>query len=548
MNGKAQWLRVSWMAAALLPLVAGLASAVNPTVSGTNQPNQQDRQVASSPAPSSGQTAFQPKLDRAKDLIGAKVMNDKGEQLGTVADIVLTPNRDAVNYVVLSHGGTWGTASKYFAVPWSQFGFQAGENGKILILKDVSKAQLDQAPGFDKNHWPATASENWLSEQRSLSPYPNESAGRSSAQLPPNGGNQGVTAENGDQGLFTAPASGEYATPGGVMTREPPSASRPDQSAVEPGRGSSPNTGRAETVNPEGTMPGHMAPGTAPIGIDQLRLSKLLGTTVQDRQGQDIGKLGDAMIDVQQGKLAFGIVSFRSGFLGLNKDYAPVPWSALDLASQPGIAKLNADRETLMAVAASRDNFPNLQNPQYSRELYARFHVTPYWEGQNLGFIPGEEQNVNPPSSSRMTAPNATAPNYIAHHMEQHGLAWNPNAVETIHGKITSVGTYKVPDTSMEGVLLHVKTDAGRTMRVYVGPRSFVDSHNVSFHKGDAVTITGSVAKTGHRETILASQIQTANRTLDLRTPDGQPLWNLNQSRSPSASRSYDQYRNTYAF
>jgi hypothetical protein len=132
--------------------------------------------------------------------------------------------------------------------------------------------------------------------------------------------------------------------------------------------------------------------------------------------------------------------------------------------------------------------------------------------------------------------------------MEKHGMAWNPNAVETIHGTITSVGTHKIADTSMEGVLLHVKADDGRTMRVYVGPRSFLDSHNVSFHKGDAVTITGSVTKTGRHETVLASQIQTANRTLDLRTPDGKPLWTLDQSqpRSPSASRSSGQYQNTY--
>jgi sporulation protein YlmC with PRC-barrel domain len=278
-----------------------------------------------------------------------------------------------------------------------------------------------------------------------------------------------------------------------------------------------------------------------PVGIEQLRLSKLLGTAIRNPQGEDLGKLDNIMIDENQGKLAFGIVALRSGFLGLNKDYAAVPWSALNFTAQPGIARLDVDKQTLMASAFSRDSFPNFADPQYSRDLYQRFHVTPYWEGQNLGFVPGEEQNINPPASGGMIAPNVPTPEYIAH-TEKHGMAWNPNSVETIHGTITSVGTYKHADTSMEGVLLHVKTDAGKTMRVYVGPRSFVDSHNVSFRKGDAVTITGSVAKTGHHETILASQIQTANRTLDLRSPDGKPLWNLDQSRSPSASRSYGEY------
>jgi sporulation protein YlmC with PRC-barrel domain len=493
-------------------------------------------------------------------LLGAKVMNDKGEQLGAVADIVLTPNRDAVNYIVLSHGGTWGTAGKYFAVPWSQFGFRAGENGKVLILKNVSKAQLDQAPGFDKNHWPATASENWLSEQSNLSRYPNEPADSPSAQLPPNRENQGVTSAQGDQGLFTAPASGEYANPDGVMTREPPRASLPDQGATEPGRGSSPNTGRSETVNGAGTMPGAMAP----VGIDQLKLSKLLGTKVEDLQGQDLGKLSDALIDVHQGKMAFGVVSLRSGFLGINKDYAPVPWTALDLTSQPGIAKLNADKQTLASIAVARDTFPNLDNPQYSRQLYDRFHVTPYWEGESLGFVPGQEStniprdefgNVNPPSSGEMMTPNASAPEYINYreHHREHGLAWNPDTVQTIHGTIAGVGTYRVAGTSMEGILLHVRTDTGRIMRVRVGPRAFVDSHDIRFHRGEPVTITGSVARMGRHETVLASQIQMPDRTIDLRAPDGRPLWSSEQYRHPNAygyggyqHGFHGNYRNSY--
>ncbi len=87
----------------------------------------------------------------------------------------------------------------------------------------------------------------------------------------------------------------------------------------------------------------------------------------------------------------------------------------------------------------------------------------------------------------------------------------------------------------MDGVLLHVRADDGRTMWVQLGPRGFVDSQNIRFHRGEAVTVTGSVAQTGRHETVVASQIQMPNRTLDLRTPDGRPLWNLDQYRSPSA-------------
>jgi len=355
--------------------------------------------------------------------------------------------------------------------------------------------------------------------------------------------NQGVTDAIGDQGLFTAPVSGEYANPGGgVMTREPP-ASRSDQyaKATEPGRGSSPNTGRSEAINR-----GDESAQAAPVGIDRLRLSKLLGTKIEDPQGQDLGKLENVVIDARQGKVAFGIVSLRSGFLGTNKDYAAVPWSALDLTSQPGVAKLDTDKQTLMAMAFNEDNFPNLADPQYSRQLYERFHATPY--SGALGYVPSEEKPSGTVPAPGMTAPkteNPPTPRMIA---EKHTMAYNPNTVTTIHGKVRSVSTHRIKGTSTDEIRLHVKADDGRTMIVHVGPQSYVNSQNFSFREGDAVTITGSLTKTDKHEVLMASQIQKADRTLSLRDQSGRPLWSLEPSGSPSAPRSSGQMPNSYEF
>jgi hypothetical protein len=272
---------------------------------------------------------------------------------------------------------------------------------------------------------------------------------------------------------------------------------------------------------------------------------------------ENLGKLDNVVIDVHQGKVAYGILAIRSGFLGLNKDFVAVPWSALDWIGQPGIARLNADKETLTALAFDKDNLPDLADPQYSRQLYERFHATPYWEGRNLGFIPGQEDpSVNPPSSDEMKAPNSgmtapnTAPNSAATQMinykdkdndkdrhGKHALSYNAEAVQTIHGTIHSVGTYRLEGT--RGVLLHVRADDGRMMWVQAGPRSFLESQNIRFRQGDPVTVTGSVAKTGRHETIVASQIQVQNRSLALRAPDGRPLWNPDQYRAPASARGY---------
>jgi sporulation protein YlmC with PRC-barrel domain len=543
------------MAVALLPLVAGLAGAANnrnTTVPPTHQPNQQDQQVAPSSEPTS---AFHAKFEKAKDLIGAKIVNDKGEDLGTVADVVLTPNRDAINYVALSHGGTWGVADKYFAVPWSQFSVRAGakENERVLVLKDVSKADLDKAPGFDKNHWPTTAGTNWLGIDRSadrqardIDRYPNADrypADRHSDETPASNPpvrllayqeNRGI-AEQGDQGLFTAPPSGEYANPNGSRAMEAPSEGGQYAQApatTGPGRGMMPDTGSAAVPSTD---------------IEHLRLSKLFGTKIENLQGEDLGKLDNAMIDTNQGKLAFGVVAMRHGFLGLNKDYVAVPWAALDMRSQPGIARLDANKDTLMALAFDKDSFPNLEDPQYSRQLYDRFHVTPSY-GEAYGFVPGEERTSDrdmssPGMTAPKTAPNSAVPQMVADkdNKGKHMPSYNPNTVQTIHGTVQSVGAHKIKGTSIEELRLHVKTDAGKTVTVDVGPRSYVDSQNFSFRPGDPVTITGSLVKSGDHQVLMASQIQAADRTLNLRAQDGKPLWNPEQYRIPGTAGTYGQ-------
>ncbi len=477
MKRQRTWVWVSWMAGALLPLAVGITGAANTssTPPQTNQRHQQCQQVACAPARAA---QFQPSLERARNLIGAKIVNDKGERLGKVEDIVLTPSRDAISYVVLAHNsGTWGVGDKYFAVPWSQF--QVGPGEKFLFLNRISKADVDRAPGFDKNHWPAMASTSWLGIALSSGMTP---SGRTSMPA------------SSQQRMAAAPESRAYT---GVPT----------------------------------------------TNIQQLRLSKVFGTSVRNLQGENLGKLDNVMIDVNQGKPAYGIMAIRDGFLGMNKDFAAVPWTALNWTSQPGVAQLNTNRQTLTAIAFGRNSFPNLADPQYSQQLYERFHATPYW--QSLGFLPGADQQNGSLPSSEMTPPNAAAPEMPAH-TYRHALSYNLSSVETIHGTVKSVGTYRIEGTSMPGVRLNVRTDEGRMLKVQVGPRSFLDGQKIGFRAGDPVTITGSVVKTGRREAVLASQIKTPNRTLELRAPDGKPLWNLDQYRgSTSASTGFGD-RNPY--
>jgi sporulation protein YlmC with PRC-barrel domain len=480
MNGKANLVRMSWLTLALVPLLIGIASAANLNQSPTDQQMNQATNPNQPIPPSDQAGLYRPTLERAHNLIGAKVVNDKGEELGTISDIVLTPDHSGVSYAVLSHGGAWGTHGKLFAVPWAQFQIRPGE--KVLVLTNVSKADLERAKGFDTKHWPATADENWL----------------------------GITPEGG-----AAPAAPGYMPPSGYV---PPSG---DQT-MTPAPGTQP---RMDQYPSGGTVQSNVPARTderygmsASDTLKDRRVSELTGKKVDNLQGEKLGKLNDVVIDARQGKVAFGILSLR----GMGRDYAAVPWSAFQFTGRPEMIRLDTTPQTLASIAFKGDNFPNLADPQYSRQLFDRFHVTPYW--QTFGFVPGTA-----------AAPGAPAASLNA-----------PNAAQTIHGIIDSLGTYTLPGTSVPGLLLNVRTDDGRIVAVQAGPRAYAEKENFVFHQGDEVTIIGSPMMAAGQNFIMASQIKLGDRTLNLLSKDGKPLWNINELQSANevaGSRELDQSR-----
>lgn len=76
-----------------------------------------------------------------------------------------------IAYAVLSFGGFLGMGNKLFAIPWSALTLDADEKRFIL---NVAKERLDNAPGFDQDHWPSMADASWarqLHEYYDVRPY-----------------------------------------------------------------------------------------------------------------------------------------------------------------------------------------------------------------------------------------------------------------------------------------------------------------------------------------------------------------------------------------
>lgn len=82
---------------------------------------------------------------RASRMIGTAVLNDKNEKIGTVDDLIVSPN-DRVLFAVLSVGGFLGINRRLVAVPYSELKVDNG--GRKIILPGASKDALSNLSEF----------------------------------------------------------------------------------------------------------------------------------------------------------------------------------------------------------------------------------------------------------------------------------------------------------------------------------------------------------------------------------------------------------------
>ena len=107
----------------------------------------------------------------ASTLIGHKVYNSQGENLGDIKDVMLDVDLGKVAYAVLSFGGFMGMGDKLFALPFEAFRLEPKSD---RILLDVPKDKLKNAPGFERDRWPSTADRSWgtrIHEHYGYRPY-----------------------------------------------------------------------------------------------------------------------------------------------------------------------------------------------------------------------------------------------------------------------------------------------------------------------------------------------------------------------------------------
>lgn len=104
-------------------------------------------------------------------------------------------------------------------------------------------------------------------------------------------------------------------------------------------------------------------------GAYVVACSALAGELVVNRDDVELGTLEHFMIDVAQGRIAYGVLS-RGGVMGLGARLFAVPWKALALDAERKCFVLDVAVERLrQAPGFDREHWPSMADPAFARAV-----------------------------------------------------------------------------------------------------------------------------------------------------------------------------------
>ncbi len=119
---------------------------------------------------------------------------------------------------------------------------------------------------------------------------------------------------------------------------------------------------------------------TMEIHPNVLSTTAVLGDTVVNRAGENLGKIEELMLDLEKGRVAYAVLSL-GGFLGMGEKLFAVPFEALKLDASREHFTLDADKDKLKnAPSFDRNHPPQTSDRTWGAEVYKFYGYKPYWQ------------------------------------------------------------------------------------------------------------------------------------------------------------------------
>ena len=117
-----------------------------------------------------------------------------------------------------------------------------------------------------------------------------------------------------------------------------------------------------------------------------LRVSEVIGTTVENTQGDNLGDIHDVVVDPSDSSIAYAVLA-AGGFLGLGEKYFAIPWRAFQMVTDDDDKTevermiLDADKDRMQnAPGFDKDNWPDMANPEWGQTVHTYYGQQDYWQ------------------------------------------------------------------------------------------------------------------------------------------------------------------------
>jgi sporulation protein YlmC with PRC-barrel domain len=114
-------------------------------------------------------------------------------------------------------------------------------------------------------------------------------------------------------------------------------------------------------------------------GPDVMAAATLDGNKVMSSDGEHVGKISDIMLDVQNGRIAYAVLS-EGGFLGMGSNLHAIPWSALTLDTDEKCFYVDIPAQRLKDDPGfDKDHWPMMADPKWGTSTHSYYNRQPYW-------------------------------------------------------------------------------------------------------------------------------------------------------------------------
>jgi sporulation protein YlmC with PRC-barrel domain len=107
----------------------------------------------------------------------------------------------------------------------------------------------------------------------------------------------------------------------------------------------------------------------------EISATTLIGDSVRNADGDDLGKIEDLMVDTATGKVVYAVLSF-GGFLGVGDKLFAVPLEAMHVDTDNKCLVLRESKERLEnAPGFDKNNWPHNSDPKWNNSVRSYYRI-----------------------------------------------------------------------------------------------------------------------------------------------------------------------------